>query len=221
MKSLILIPCCRLKAKNGSEDYRELKRNSIVFYLSKEYGERLLELRRRVALAFRELPGPDFGCETNDAQIKFLEANKRYNGRLCGRISEDSWNTLKIKPEIRLIMISALYGLLNYNEPIRYYNRSMKDHIFLGRLLKTWWKMNSLTDILLEYIVRNDIMEVHDFLSGEYRDALENLHMRCESIGVFYSPYNYRGLGSGADFHRGIDVNNFIQNFKANNLQKI
>jgi cytoplasmic iron level regulating protein YaaA (DUF328/UPF0246 family) len=206
-----LIPCCGEKTKHGTESYQILSRNSIISYLSKEKGERLLKLRKQVALAFRETPGPDLGFETDNPEIKFLEAYKRYRGNLYSKIANDSWNKLERNPKIRLIIVSALYGLVNYNEPIRNYNRSMKDHITPERLLKTWWKMHSLADILLNYVRLNEIKEVHDFLSNDYRDALTNLPWRYKSIGVLYFPHDYPGLGSGSDFHRGIDVNKLIQ----------
>jgi hypothetical protein len=210
-KLLILIPCCGEKTKNGTSGYQKNSPNTIFFYISKGAGERLQMLRKQVALAFGEPPGPDVGFEIDAPQIKFLEAYKRYCGNLYSKISNDSWKKLEQNPKIRLIIVSALYGLLNYNEPIRYYNRSMKDHIIQRKLLKTWWKTHALTDILLNYIKINEIREVHDFLSKDYRDALRNLSMCCKSIGVLYFPHDYPGLGSGSDFHRGVDVNDLIQ----------
>jgi len=210
-KLLILIPCCGKKTKHGTSGYQKNSPHTIFFYLSKDMGERLRMLRKQVALAFNEPPGPDVGFDVDNPQIKYLEAYKRYCGNLYRKISSDSWDKLKQNPKIRLIIVSALYGLLNYNEPIRYYNRSMKDHITPRRLLKTWWKKHALTDILLNYIRLNEIEVVHDFLSQDYRDVLADLHLRCKFIGVLYFAHNYPGLGSGSDFRRGSDVNELIQ----------
>jgi len=219
MKLLVLIPCCGEKTKNGTEDYHKLSRNSIISYLSKECSERLLKLRKQVALAFQEAPGPDLGFEAGDIQIKFLEAYKRYSGNLYSKISNDSWRKLERNSQLSLIIVSALYGLLSYNEPVRCYNRSMKDHIH-GKSLKNWWKTHFLTDILLDYIKRNQVEEVHDFLSRDYRDTLSNLSFRCKSIDVLHVAHNYPGLGSGSDFHRGIDINSIIQKFPSEAAEK-
>jgi len=210
MKLLILIPCSSKKTKRGEMEYHKTGQNGIVSSLSKGNGERLLELRKQVALAFQYPPGPDLGFET-DTALGFLEARRRYQGNLYRKITVDSWGKLEGTSESGLVIVSALYGLLNYDEPIRYYNRSMNEHIVPKVLLKTWWKRNSLTNVLLDYIRQNKVEEIHDFLSEDYRRALANLSLCCRLLGVHYFPYSYKGLGVASDFRRGIDVNSLIQ----------
>lgn len=187
--------------------------NCIVNNLSLEAGKRLMELRRQVSIAFKEEPGPDLGFEVVEPKIKYLEAYQRYSGHLYSGISENSWNKLSRSPRLKLIIVSALYGLANYNEPIRYYNRTMKDQIYPGKLLKTWWNDQRLPEILFDFVIQNKIEVVHDFLSTDYAHATWNFSSRLEEIGVHYLPHAYPGLGSGSDYRRGREVEELIRGF--------
>lgn len=184
--------------------------NCIVKNLSLDAGKRLMELRKQVAMAFNEGYGPDLGFEISEPKIKYLEAYERYSGHLYGKIFENSWNKLNRNPELKLVIVSALYGFVNYNESIRYYNRTMKDYIYPGKLLKTWWSNQSLSEILLDYVTQNGIQKVHNFLSTDYAQALS-----LKEIKVQHIPHTYPGVGSGSDYHRGRDVNTLIQSLKA------
>jgi len=210
-KTLILIPCCGNKRKGGVFQYDSS--NGIINNLDLEAGRRLMKLRRQIAQAFKDSPGPDLGFENVTCKVRYLPAYKRYIGHLYSEISQNSWIKLNKTPELRLIIISALYGLVNYNEPIRYYQRKMKDHIYPGRLLKTWWKNHNLSSILLNYIIRNDIEVVHDFLSTDYFYVIRDLHLYLKKFEVQYIRHTYPGLGSGSDYYRGKHVNTLIQSF--------
>jgi cytoplasmic iron level regulating protein YaaA (DUF328/UPF0246 family) len=164
-------------------------------------------------MAFHEEPGLDLGFEDVGPRIKYLEAYNRYSGNLYSRISESSWKMLSKNPELNLIIVSALYGLVNYNEPIRYYNITMKNHIYPGRLLKTWWKNQNLSNILLDYVTKNKIEVVYDFLSDDYAQAVEHFPLSVKKIGVQYFSHTYSGLGSGSNYYRGEEVNKLIQRF--------
>lgn len=209
-KTLIIIPCCG--EKRGGEIVEYDRSDCIVNNLSLEAGERLMELRREVALAFQKMPGPDLGFENTEPRIKYMKAYERYSGHLYSKVSENSWNRLSRNPELRLVIVSALYGLVDYNEPIRYYNRSMKDHIYSRRLLKTWWSNHRLADILADYVTQNEIEVVHDFLSTHYSVAVWPYSLRLRETRVRYLHHTYPGLGSGSDHYRGREVNALIQN---------
>lgn len=209
--TLILSPCCLEKKRGGTFAYS--KKSCIVQNLSRESGMRLIELRKMVGAAFDNTQGLDLGFEVINPKIKYLEAYKRYAGHLYSEISVESWKKLCQIPELKFVIVSALYGLVNFNEPIRYYNRTMKDHILPGRLLKTWWKQQGLSSIILDYVVKNKIEKVHDFLSIDYSQATSNLTSSLNGLAVSYIHHSYAGLGSGSDDHRGRDINASIQEY--------
>ena len=209
--TLILIPCCYKKKKGGGLEYDI--RNCIINDLGPESGKKLLELRRKVAIAFEEKHGPDLGFEVNEFEIEYLEAWQRYTGNLYSQIHENSWEKLKRIPQLRLLIVSALYGLVNFNEPIRYYNRTMKDRIHSNRRLNTWWKRHGLRDIILDYIMRNGIEVVHNFLSTDYSEAIANLASTLRGLRIEHVSHTYRGFGSGSNYYRGREINALIQGF--------
>ena len=208
---LILSPCCHKKKRGGTFAYSE--ESCIVQNLSCESAMKLLELRKMVGTAFDDKHGPDLAFGITEPQIEYLEACRRYAGHLYSEISAESWKKISHTPELKLVIVSALYGLVNFNELIRYYNRTMKDHILHGRLLKTWWKQQGLSSIILDYVVQNKVKKVHDFLSTDYSQAATNLDSGLNGLGVNYFHHSYAGLGSGSDYHRGRDINALIQEY--------
>lgn len=185
--------------------------NCIVNNLSLEAGNKLMELRRQVGMAFNEKQGPDLGFDDGEPKIEYLEAYRRYQGNLYSKISKSSWNRLTQTEESKLIVVSALYGLVNWNEPIRYYDRTMDDNIRPRRKLNTWWSHGQLSDILLDFVIENRIKIVHSFLSDKYSHAVYNLSSGLVKNNVEYNFHSYPGLGSGSNYHRGNDVNALIQ----------
>ncbi|MEM2960955.1 MAG: peroxide stress protein YaaA, partial [Candidatus Bathyarchaeia archaeon] len=172
-----------------------------------------MELRKTVATSLKEEPGIDLGFEVREIKVSYMEAYKRYSGNLYREINEDSWIKLNNNPNLKMLIVSALYGLVNFKEHIRYYNRKMDVDKVDGKLLKTWWSQQWLSDILIDYVKQNRIEVVHDFLSTHYKEAIQPFPSNLEKINVQYIPHDYAGLGSGSDYYRGKDVNNLIQTF--------
>jgi len=207
--TLLIIPCCALKNPGGITEYD--KSNCIVRDLSTESGKKLMELRRQVAIFFREPQGPDLGFIEAVSEVKYMKAYERYCGNLYSRISKDSWSRLSHASNLKLVIVSALYGLLNHDEMIRNYDKKMDRDKIYGALLKTWWNNHGLSSILLDYVTQNRIEVIHDFLSAHYADALRTFPLMARKVGVKYVYHNYHGLGSGSDYHRGREINVLIQ----------
>lgn len=207
-RTLILLPCCYKKREGGSAEYS--RSNCISNNLGPE-GDKLMQLRGQVGAAFDEKHGPDLGFADDMPTIEYLEAYKRYRGNLYSKISESSWRKLAQTEKLKLVIVSALYGLVNWNEPIRYYNRTMDDNIRLGRRLNTWWRHRRLSDILVAYVARNGIRRVHSFLTPKYSMAVHSLSSGLNQNAVRLTSRRYQGLGSGSDYHRGTEVNALIQ----------
>lgn len=184
---------------------------SIFNYLTESSREHLLSLRRRLFEYFSIQLGQDIGHH-NDSMVNYMEAHKRYTGRhsqIYHQISPSSWGKLKKTANLDLIIISALYGLLKYDESIRYYDKTMKDKI-RRQTLKTWWRNNGLCAILKDYINKNNISEVHNVLSNDYNEAIRGCFVGME---VKYMCHDFSMYKSGSNAYRGRWVDDFIQNF--------
>jgi len=156
-KILYLISCSNHKQKGGSADYD--RSSNLINSLDNKTGQYLAELRRFVLAYIKsgsfsragrkliDLPynkglaeGPDFG---EDGKGRYLQAIKRYTGRLYREISGESW----IKRKHHVIILSGLYGLLAPEEHIQLYSLHTKDN----RTIFEIWK-NDLTEILVKYV---------------------------------------------------------------------
>ena len=60
-----------------------------------------------------------------------MEAYERYTGtysQIYRQISSGSWEKLRKSQNLDLVIVSALYGLVRFDEPIQNYNITMKDN---------------------------------------------------------------------------------------------
>lgn len=206
---LILIPCSGSKKSGGITEYST--KSSILNYLTGSSRENLLGLRRKLFEYFSIPFGQDVGYP-NDGTTKYMEAYKRYAGNIYCQIYFSSWEKIGETQNLDLVIVSALYGLLRYDEPIQDYNVMMSGE--MGKIghqtLKTWWRNNGLCAILKNYINGNNISEVHNVLSNDYNEALRGCFI---DMGARYSYHDYSEYKSGSNAHRGRWVNDFIRNF--------
>ena len=209
-KTLILIPCCKTKIPGGVAHYDQS--SSILNVLSPSVSEKLVELRRALCDTFGLEPGPDLGYRVKNSRLKYMEAYKRYAGKIYRNISPSSWSKLSRISDLELVIVSALYGLINFDEPIRLYNLTMKDRIPGGPLLKTWWKRH-LPKILSDYILIKGFQAIHDFLSIDYSKAVEGYNELLEEADTKVIKHTYPKMGTGSNYRRGEEVNQLIQNF--------
>jgi len=206
-KTLILIPCSGSKRKGSTVTYDP--KSAIFDHLTSSSREHLLRLRRKLFGHFSMKMGQDVGYPDED-EIEYMQAYSRYTGQIYRQISPLSWDKLKRTPHLDLVIVSALYGLVRYDEPIRYYDKMMKDRVE-GQLLKTWWRNNNLGEILREYINKNNISEVHVVLSNDYKEALSNCFRDTDEVR--YVSYDFSKYKSGSNAYRGRWINEFIRNF--------
>lgn len=188
---LILIPCCKTKQPGGIT--KNQSESSLLDYLTKPKMERLSNLRNELANYFFEID-----------HAEYMQAYKRYSGAIYRRVLPETWGKLSENCKLDLVIISAFYGLLRYDDWICDYNITMKDKIG-KKTLKTWWRNNGLCQISEDYIIENNISEVHNFLSNDYNEALKE----CCRGHIYFD--DYAKYKSGSNAHRGEDVNKFIQ----------
>jgi cytoplasmic iron level regulating protein YaaA (DUF328/UPF0246 family) len=137
-----------------------------------------------------------------------MPAYQRYDGNLYRKIARDLWPVADRDGSARILIVSALYGLLTPAEPIRYYNRTMSEAVHLRCSLARWWAERGLGELLLEYVRGTGTTTVDDFLSGAYSVFAGALSKLQGSVKVHH--HSYPGLGSGADHHRGWDVSSLL-----------
>ena len=122
MKELILIPYSRNKEPCGEKylEGREIERD-----LDKEYREKLYVLRKQVAEAFHiNLPG---GRTSREGYLR--PAYQRYIGNIYSKIPHNAWNVLNKNKDLETVIVSALYGIIYWDEYIIDYNVAMSDKI--------------------------------------------------------------------------------------------
>ncbi len=207
-KTLIILACCNRKRPDGEEGLCWRRKDSVISRLSSEAGERLLESRLKLSRRFNYADGRDLGCY-KDESVPMMRAFDRYNGNLYGRIDDAQWHSLVQTDHVAVLIVSALYGLLTPFESIREYNLTMRAAMAYRLSLSRWWVNQGLGSHLKEYVVRNEITEVHNFLSSSYVAISESLYSLRPQVKIRF--YRYSGLGSGSDYHRGRDINNLLK----------
>ena len=105
-----------------------------------------------------------------------MAAYERYSAQrslVYASISPQTWNLLGKSENVIVLIISAFYGVLRYDEPIQDYNRVMDKDRIRGTKLQTWWHNNGLPEIIRSFIATNSIGQVYSFLSLPYSDAID------------------------------------------------
>jgi len=203
---LILIACSGKKTKGGTPDYPG---SDLEKLLPSGTLQRLLRSRQELARLKNYPSGPDFGNRDTRGNILFKPAYLRYSGIVY---EQSGFETLypQIKGKIVLI-ISALYGILEAGDSIRDYNMKMDETLSNGNRLATWWRNHTIGSILEECILSIKPDTVHDLLSEVYRSALGPWPMKSlKQQGIPYNKYDYHGLGTGSLWHRGNDLKNLL-----------
>ena len=194
---IILIACSRSKLAGGETGSQYSSNLSNI--LSSQTYRKLLSARNELSRFIDCAPGYDLGFDHQNNDIKYLPAYKRYIGKVytCSQLAN-------LYPQVkshRIIIVSALYGLLDANDLIREYNLAMDSKLPNGKKVMTWWKNQGLVKILEEYILGFNPPCVHDLLSVNYRKSLQP--WPPDSIKDIVKIYNFPGLGNGANWKRG------------------
>jgi len=158
-----------MKKRGGGKHFARFGRNFKVF-------PELLPLRKKIHGIMKsslEKPviGPDFGGRSLEG--KYLEAYKRYSkGSFMEGLKESGVNLKRWFQKHELFFISALYGLVNWKEPIQNYDLDLQSKEIYGE-----WKSNqTITSALLNYLsnIRNRIDCVIDCCgNNNYRHLID------------------------------------------------
>jgi len=189
---VILIACSGSKTEGGSPNYNGSSLSSLLPVGSVRY---LMAARLELAGMVDEIPGPDFGG-VSPGRKAFLPALERYSGKVYER--SQVRNIYPKTKELNILIISALYGLLDAYEPIRLYNHEMKDTTKHGTRLYTWWKAKRLGKLVEEAVFALEPNRVHCLLPQNYLKALMPLSAETfNRRGIECKTYEHPGQGIG------------------------
>jgi Peroxide stress protein YaaA len=201
---VILIPCSGRKRDGGSSS----PTSHLKPITSDVSWGAVCDARSALAGLLALEPGPDLG-NANSSTLQLLPAWQRYNGHLYHNAQLEESDVHR--QDVRIFVVSALFGVISIGDTIREYDLAMTDRLSNGRKVNRFWRDYGLASIIEDLLRGIGAHEVHDFLSGSYREAVEALDRRLP-VGCGYFPHNYPGLGSGSDYHRGTDVRELLAN---------
>lgn len=167
---LVLIACCKTKQPGGNWPYPPGGQGHGPLD-SAAFGRLVAARKQVVETSDRPLPrGPELGFWEASPPKEYLPAYQRYIGQVyqAGHVQE----LFPHNGKICLGIVSALYGLLDADDLIQNYDLRMEDKIN-GIPLYTWWQQQGLGEIITEYALALDPVNVHDLLPPTYRKALE------------------------------------------------
>jgi cytoplasmic iron level regulating protein YaaA (DUF328/UPF0246 family) len=216
MKTLIVTASS--KSKNDQNIHFESP-NDIRFHdsISDEFRKQLFNSRKEVIKATGIEDGPDLTKIDDDfSKLEVLPAYLRYTGRTFSKISKEAWDKLNKKNQkIDVVILSAMYGLIRYNEPIRNYTIKQVDKMHAGIKFQGMWKKAGAKDWLYDYIIRNNFEQVNFVLSTSYSGIIEKdkLMMKLENeIGVKTEDNQFKQGGMKSMLLRGEYINDFLLN---------
>lgn len=204
-----IISCCKSKRDGGEPEYRRL--NLLSECLSDNQLKYLLGARYELATMLGLPSGPDLGGNEENGNILFRPAYIRYSGIVYSRAA-----VAELLPEtlnFHLVIISALYGLLDARDSIRQYDLQMGDTLPSRVRVSTWWKRKGLGSIVRKLMESIEPSSIHDLLSLQYRRCLEPWPESplCDIV----NSYSYPGLGSGSIWRRGDDLKHLLLSHKS------
>ena len=206
---VILVPCSGRKRPGGRNAFEApawLDRS-----LRPEARDRLLAARRELGTFFGLPPAPDLGFSASQRDVGFLPAWERYDGNV---FRAANFRDLYAKCQGKIVMIvSALYGLLRAEDPIRDYSLMMDCKGPDGLRLVTWWKHRGLGQLVAECALSFRPPVVHDLLSGAYRKALAP--WPASPIREVIHQDQFPGQGIGADHARGRQLRKILEDSEA------
>jgi len=197
---LILVSCSAKKAPGGQPLHPPSRlKNS----LSPAAYKQLLSARKELKAILQEASDHTLGID-QAGENKYQPAYQRYQGFIY--LFSDFYHLFP-KFDGRVLILSAMYGLLDAGDYLRNYNLRMADSLPSGLRVDTFWKQHGLRDIVVECIARAGADEVHDLLPEKYRSMLGPWP---DPKIAAYKPYTFPATGQGSGFERSIALKSLL-----------
>jgi len=173
MTTLIVTASSKSKCEHTDKSNYNFAKNTFLDSLSEDHQEQLKNSRENLISGLNIPEGSDMQVSSVDTEPEeYLPAYIRYTGRTYSQISEEAWKALDGNEDMDMVILSALYGLMRYNEPVRNYDIQQKDKIN-GTRIMTYWKHNGAKEWLKDYILTNGYDEVKFVLSTSYSKIIQ------------------------------------------------
>lgn len=154
--NLIIIGCCKRKTMGGNP----LAIGS-TFFEQNEHIPDLIATRNQLIEQH-----PVINAH------QYMNACDRYDGTVYRKLKNNVQNeidTLRAHQKLDIIIISALYGAINYDTPINNYDLVM-NHFGAGH----WAENNVLANSINSYVEHKNIENVYTYLSTHYYAAIQD-----------------------------------------------
>jgi cytoplasmic iron level regulating protein YaaA (DUF328/UPF0246 family) len=189
---LILIASSYKKAPGGEPTHPPSRLKTT---LSASTYKQLKSARKELKAILQETSGHTLGID-KAGEKRYQPAYQRNQGFVY--LFSDFYHLFP-KFEGRVLIVSAMYGLLDANDYLRNYNLRSGDTLPNGQRVDTFWKQHGIRDILLECISRIAADEVHDLLPEKHRAMLSPWP---DPQIANYLPYTFPASGQGTGFER-------------------
>jgi len=211
---LILIPCSKRKISPGRESCK-----SGVPDVQKPHSDdpRLNELREELLELIKATPKLANREENKNGILngcsRSVKAMNLYDGNFHRRV-RDSLRSSECKD--RVLIVSALYGLVKLDEYLKLYNLEIKDKLDSTDKEKNsvykFWKKNNLSNILCKYIKSNNISTVWCLLPIDYHNMFKKLWDERSSRNIKCSHIIIPNGGNATNYKRADWLNSFLKN---------
>ena len=214
MKTLIVTASSKSK-REETEILYKYPIKTFANSIDGNYKKILLNSRQGIVNALGLDKGPDVGENSIDEMdAKYLPAYIRYSGRTYSKISFEAWQRMIENPEkFDCVILSALYGMMRFDEPIRNYPIKQVDKIPNKSSIKAFWKTQGSEEWLFNYVKNNDIGEVKFVLSTSYSGIInrDQLMVRLdEELDIPSEDKQFKSGGMASMLERGKYINGFL-----------
>ena len=217
VKQLIVTASSKSKRSENEIPFLAPKR-SFIDSLNEKNQKNLLKARTELLNELNLNKGPDTHNNIKpSADPVFLPAYNRYSGRTFSKVSTEAWSNLNNKPdEFDCVILSAYYGLIRFNDPIRNYKIKQVTKMPSGKIIGKFWKDQGAQDWLFDYVKNNNIGQVKFVLSTSYSDIIgkESLMKKLkEELEITSADKQFKeGGGMKSMTLRGQYINDFLLN---------
>ena len=214
MKKLLVTASSKTKEKKNEITF---KKPSYTFYdsLSESNKKSFFNARSMLLHEFGFNEGPDtHQVSAKSTSSIFLPAFQRYKGRTFSKVTPDAWSVLNDHSDtLDCVILSAFYGLIRFNEPIRAYTIRQDTKMNSGKEIGKFWRDQGAQEWLFDYIQKNKFDEVKFVLSTSYSDIVgkeELLRRLKDDLGIQAEDKQFKQGGMKSMLLRGQYINDFL-----------
>jgi len=210
---LILIPCSKRKISPGQANYQSSVSNvqpSSDIPAINELREELLELIKATPKLANREENKNGILNQSSRSVKAIDL---YDGNFHRKV-KDRLRSSECKD--RVLIVSALYGLVKLDEYLKLYDLGIKDEQESTNKEKNsvykFWENSNLNDILYDYIESNNISNVWSLLPIDYHNVFKNLWNDLGEEGISCFHILIPNGGNAINYKKADWLNSFLKN---------